>query len=82
MHYRLKFPEEVRSQLREMPEAVRHAIGYGLFLLQEDLSGNVKKLKGFRSRYRLRVGDYRVIFELDKDLIIVYGVGLRKDIYK
>ncbi len=82
MHYRLKFPSEIRSRLKELPEASRHAIGYGLFLLQEDLSGDVKKLKGFKDRYRLRVGHYRVIFQLDKDVIVVYDFGDRKDIYR
>ncbi|MDI9642680.1 MAG: type II toxin-antitoxin system RelE/ParE family toxin [Archaeoglobales archaeon] len=28
---------------------------------------DVKKLKGFEKTYRLRVGDYRVIFEFEKD---------------
>lgn len=41
-----------------------------------------KKLKS-RSGYRIRVGDYRVIYEIiDKELIIdVITVGHRKDIY-
>lgn len=82
MHYRLKLPSEIRSRLRELPETSRHALGYAIFLLQEDLSGNVKKLKGFKDRYRLRVGNYRVLFQLDKDMVIVYDFGDRKDIYR
>jgi mRNA interferase RelE/StbE len=82
MHYRLKLTSEIRSRLKALPEASRHAIGYSLFLLQEDLSGDVKKLKGFKDRYRLRVGQYRVIFQLDKDSIVIYDFGDRKDIYR
>ncbi len=51
-------------------------------LLEEDLSGNVKKLKGSRNEYRLRVGDYRVLFELEGRTATVYTVGNRKDIYR
>ncbi len=42
-----------------------------------------KKLKG-RSGYRIRVGDYRIIYEIiDKELIIdVIAIGHRKDIYE
>jgi mRNA interferase RelE/StbE len=42
-----------------------------------------KKLKG-EDAYRIRVGDYRVIYEIDDDKIIVtvVSVGHRKDIYK
>ena len=42
-----------------------------------------KKLKG-EEAYRIRVGDYRVIYEIedDKIIVIVVSVGHRKDIYK
>ena len=45
-------------------------------------SKNVKKLKG-REGYRLRVGDYRVIFDLiENNTIYVSEVGHRRNIYK
>ncbi len=44
--------------------------------------GDVKKLKGFKNKYRLRVGDYRVLFELEKDIISVYAFGHRREIYR
>jgi mRNA interferase RelE/StbE len=42
-----------------------------------------KKLKG-EDAYRIRVGDYRVIYEIDdgKIIVTVVLVGHRKDIYK
>jgi mRNA interferase RelE/StbE len=45
---------------------------------------NVKKLTGYEDRYRLRVGDYRVIYDVtDKQLLIlVVGVGHRREIYR
>jgi mRNA interferase RelE/StbE len=50
--------------------------------LEEDLAGNVKKLKGSSNEYRLQVGDYRVLFELEGRTVTVYAVGNRKDIYR
>ena len=32
--------------------------------------------------YRFRIGDYRIIFDIDDDKIIVLRIGHRKDIYK
>ena len=32
--------------------------------------------------YRFRMGDYRVIFDIDEQNIVVLRVGHRKDIYK
>jgi mRNA interferase RelE/StbE len=51
-------------------------------LLLQDFSGDVKKLKGSKNEYRLRVGDHRVLFELVGKRIVVYTLGQRKDIYK
>jgi len=44
---------------------------------------NFKKLKTNASLYRIRIGDYRVIYEIKADLLIVLvvRVGHRKDVY-
>ncbi len=43
-----------------------------------------KKLKGSDSSYRLRVGNYRVIYQVDTEnkVVVVYHVRHRKDAYK
>jgi mRNA interferase RelE/StbE len=45
---------------------------------------NVNKLTGYEDRYRLRVGDYRVIYEVQDGqlVILVLGVGHRREIYR
>jgi len=50
--------------------------------LQDDLAGDVKKLKGGVGEYRLRVGNHRVLFALEKDTIFVYAVRDRKEAYE
>lgn len=82
MRYNVVLSDEVKARLRAMPLELRREIGHKLFLLEEDLRGDVKKLKGFPNEYRLRVGDYRVIFELEGRTVMVYAVGNRKDIYR
>jgi mRNA interferase RelE/StbE len=44
----------------------------------------VKKLAGYDDRYRLRVGDYRIIYEvMDGQLVILaVGVGHRREIHR
>jgi mRNA interferase RelE/StbE len=81
MRYRIEFGPEAIQQLRDLPKEPRRNIGFRLDLLQNDLTGDVKKLKGGDNDYRLRVGDYRVLFSLEKDLIIVYAVRNRKEAY-
>ena len=60
-------------------EPILEAIGN---LANEPRPSGCKKLKG-RDGYRIRVGNYRVIYEIvDKELIVdVIAVGHRKDIY-
>ena len=42
---------------------------------------NLKKLNNFMPPYRLRVGDYRVLFDIQSDIITVHRVRHRKDVY-
>jgi len=43
----------------------------------------IKKLKGFKNFYRIRIGDYRIGFELiQKRIILLIIISHRKDIYK
>jgi mRNA interferase RelE/StbE len=81
MHYRLDFSEEAREELRALPREHRRRIGQKLDAIQTDLQGDVKKLEGQKIKYRLRVGTYRLLFTLEKDLIFIHGVKDRKDAY-
>ena len=43
-----------------------------------------RKLQGSASSYRIRIGDYRVIYQVDKEnkIIVIYHIRHRKDIYR
>ena len=45
-------------------------------------AGDVKKLQGFANDYRLRVGDLRVLFSVNGDIIIIKDVLPRGQAYK
>ena len=44
--------------------------------------GDVKKLKGYQNDYRLRVGNFRVLFSIENDIIVVKDVLPRGQAYK
>lgn len=50
-------------------------------LIQDPYSRDIKRLKG-ESAFRLRVGDYRVIFEISGNTILILKVGHRRNIYE
>jgi mRNA interferase RelE/StbE len=80
--YRLLISEEARGQIRALPEALRRNIGHRLDLLQQEFSGDIKKLEGTRNHYRLRVGGHRILFRMHADFIEVYAVKQRKNAYE
>jgi len=43
---------------------------------------NVKKLTNFEPAFRLRIGDYRVLFDISEDVIFIARILHRKDSYK
>ncbi len=42
---------------------------------------NLKKLTNFEPPYRLRVGNYRVLFDIEENIITVYNVKHRREAY-
>ena len=50
--------------------------------LSEGLQGNVKRLTNFTPEYRLRVGNYRVLFEVEDNTVVVYRIKHRKNAYQ
>ena len=80
--FKIVWDEKAFNELNKLEVLIARRINKKVKRLSNDpYSKDVKKLKG-SSDYRLRVGDYRVIFEIDKDRIIVLKVGHRKKIYK
>ena len=45
-------------------------------------NGDVKKFQGTDSKYRLRVGDFRVIFDRQGNILYIEKIGNRGDVYK
>jgi mRNA interferase RelE/StbE len=85
--YAFRWRERAVRQLRAIPKPAALTILRALTPLGDDPrrpDANVKKLAGYEDRYRLRVGDYRVIYDVtDKQLVIlVVGVGHRREIYR
>jgi mRNA interferase RelE/StbE len=82
VHYTLALSEEARDQLRALPKELRKRIGEKLNDLQNNLTGDVKKLAATEKKYRLRVGNHRILFRLEGNQISVYAVKDRKDAYE
>ena len=43
---------------------------------------NIKKLTNFYPPYRLKINDYRILFDIEDNLITIYRIKHRKESYK
>ena len=50
--------------------------------LEDDLRGDVKKLHNHFPEFRMRAGDWRALFELAGEQVIVYRILHRKEAYR
>ena len=84
MSYRIVIPKPAQKQLDNITKIERdRAITAVRSLTNEPRPTGVKKLKGYDETYRIRFGDYCVIYKVqDKELIILLlSVSHRKDAY-
>jgi mRNA interferase RelE/StbE len=82
--WRLELGRRAEKELASLPDAIMQRILDRLQKLAENPHGpGTKKLQG-GGGYRLRVGDYRVLYDvfLQERVIAVYAVGHRRDVYR
>ena len=84
MKYQVILPKSVQKELDRLPDEIANRILARLSALETNpRPSDVKKLRG-RDAWRIRVGDYRVIYEIhDRDSqIIGITVGHRREVYR
>jgi mRNA interferase RelE/StbE len=82
--YTVLVTEKVRKVLLKLPSLIAAKFDKKLLELEKNpRPPGSKKLKG-RQGYRIRIGDYRVIYEIEDNVlkVVVIDLGHRKDVYK
>ncbi len=85
MTYSVEFSKVARKQFRKLPIDVQERIQIKLNeLVIEPRPNGVKKLQGEENSYRIRVGDYRVVYDIFDDILLVTVVRLkhRSQVYR
>ncbi len=85
MSYEVKFSKSAKKQFRKLPLDVQERIQTKINdLAVEPRPNGVKKLKGEENSYRIRVDDYRVVYEIKDDVLIVTVVRVkhRSEVYQ
>ena len=85
--YKVLFQKSAYKEYEALPKAVRMRVDQALEILSIDPLSEVlrfKKIRGKENHYRIRVGDYRIIYSPQTAALIVrvIRIGHRKDVYR
>lgn len=83
--YQIIFEAPAQRQFRKLARIIQTKILKTLIKLEENpRPAGCKKLQGLEHLYRLRIGDYRVIYRVkdNKLLVLIISLGHRREIYK
>ncbi|HEY1582693.1 MAG TPA: type II toxin-antitoxin system RelE/ParE family toxin [Chthoniobacterales bacterium] len=77
---------EIRSKaskdLQKILERDGKRIAAAIMALHGRMKGDVKRLTNLTPEYRLRIGDWRVLFEADRDKVVIYRILHRREAYR
>lgn len=82
--YKIVLEKRAEKELRKLPGTVRACVKNAIDKLEHDPRPLAsRQMVGFDG-YRLRVGDYRIIYAVQQQIItvIIVRIGHRRDIYK
>lgn len=85
MRYRVVIPRPVQKQLDSLPADIRERVVQRIAALRENpRPPGCVKLRGYANEYRIRIGDYRVRYEvLDQEaMVVILHCAHRKDVYR
>lgn len=85
MSYQVEISSKAKNILKKLPKKLRIELLTEIKKLEETpYPQGYKKLTGFKNLYRLRYQNWRIIYAIEKQrlIILVTKLGLRKDIYK
>jgi mRNA interferase RelE/StbE len=85
--YKVVFAKSARKEWEKLPVSAQDKVIDAVRLLALNPFTEllqIKKIKGAEALYRIRLGDYRVVYEVKNDVlvILVIKIGHRKDVYR
>jgi len=85
LKYRIEVKRSAAKALKKIPKPEQNRIRQRIDSLAEQLpSVDTTKMKGDNPFHKIRVGDYRIVYEIQNEVlvILIIKIGHRKDIYR
>jgi len=78
---KIEFSTKAKKKYFKLPFNIRNLINTRLKDLQNEKRVDIKKLQGYKSCFRLRIGGYRILLELRENVWIVFDIDTREKVY-
>ncbi|MBN1915691.1 type II toxin-antitoxin system RelE/ParE family toxin [Candidatus Dojkabacteria bacterium] len=85
MKYPIKFTRSAIKEAKKLPISIWKRIKLEIYELSDSpIPSSSKRLNGYKNVYRIRIGSYRVIYELKHEIkiVLIVKIGHRRDIYR
>jgi mRNA interferase RelE/StbE len=82
LKYELAFKPRVRKDLKALSSENTARVVQKIEEMRNDLAGDVKHLTNATPEYRLRLGDYRVLFQIEGNTLVIYRIVHRREAYR
>lgn len=83
MNFRLVYTKRALKDIRKLDSRSKTRIKNALEIYSLNPYSHLERLTNYIiGNYRFRIGNYRIIFDINEDEIVVLRVGHRKEIYK
>ena len=83
MSYRLTYTQRAVKDIQRLDPNIKERIGKNLLRYEKEPLKHAERLKqSVLGSYRFRIGNYRIIFDIEGDEIVILRVGHRREIYK
>ncbi len=85
MSYQIQIKRSAQKELEALPKREQRRIIRAMEVLAEEpRPPGVRKIVGGKDLYRLRVGDYRVVYQIKEQILTIWvmRIGHRRDIYR
>ena len=79
--FQIEYGPSALDNLDNLPARERAQVLRKIERLELGLHGNIKHLHDAEAAYRLRMGDYRILFDVEGGVIVIRRIGNRKDVY-
>lgn len=83
--YRVVLHQAAVKEIRQLPAPIKKRVKATIEALADDpVPATAARLKGRANAYRIRIADYRILYEVHATEIVVYVIGVahRKEIYR